>query len=51
MITATCKNQECSQHEIECHVLGNPSPIECGTCNENCELTDERDDPAELLEP
>lgn len=47
MITATCKNSECSQHDVNCNVWGNPSPVECGACRKHCELTDLRDDPAE----
>lgn len=47
MITATCKNKQCSQHKLEFNIFGNPSPVECGSCHNNCELTDLRDDPPE----
>jgi len=45
MITATCTNSDCVANGIEYNMLGAPARIECGTCHNDCELTDPRDDP------
>lgn len=45
MITATCINKDCAEDGIGYNVVGNPDPVQCGLCGENCELTDPRPDP------
>lgn len=47
MITATCTNSKCDANGIDYNMLGNPSRVECGACNADCELSDLRDDPPE----
>lgn len=45
MISATCKNSECIELDILYNCEGFGDPIKCGTCNQDCELTDPRPDP------
>lgn len=49
MITATCTTDNCDANGTPYNVIGNPNPVQCGACGNNCELTDLRDDPP-LLE-
>ena len=48
MITATCNNTKCEANGTSFLMIGEPKRVECGTCHENCELTDPRDDPPPL---
>lgn len=45
MITATCKNAECPQLDIDETLLGSHEFVECGVCHNSCEISDERPDP------
>jgi hypothetical protein len=51
MITATCTNNDCTANGIGYNFLGDPSRVECGACQNNCQLTDQRDDPPQSEEP
>jgi len=51
MITATCTNDTCRWHNVERTMLGAPGRIVCGECENDCDLTDPRDDPLAPDEP
>jgi hypothetical protein len=48
MITATCKQKDCKEKDIDYFVLGDPAYVECGNCGSETMLTNKRPDPEEL---
>ena len=45
MISATCRNTDCTQADTLYNCEGDHTRIVCGTCDKDCELTDPRPDP------
>ena len=50
MISATCRNTDCTQADILYNCEGNHNRIVCGTCDKDCELTDPRPDTTDTVE-
>jgi len=50
MISATCRNTDCTQADILYNCEGDHDRIVCGTCDKDCELTDSRPDSSDIVE-
>lgn len=45
MKTVNCKNENCSQKNVDEYFMGDPDLVICGVCRHQCELSDLYDDP------
>lgn len=45
MKTVKCVNPDCTQNDVNEYFVGSPDFVQCGVCQQPCELSEPYDDP------